>query len=264
MFLYNLYQMICDHSVCGLFGLWPFRFVAVSVCGYSGLWPFRFVAVPVYGRFGMWPLRFMAVSVCGLFGLWPLRFVAVSVCGRSGLWPFRFVAVPVYGRFGLWPFRSVAVSVCGRFGFGCFGLWLVWPETVDSHGTCIWIWLFMSWGRIRLFAGCGRCLLYFLPGINKWAVTLCLDLESIFLCKKLRIIPAWGCVWTFTIQAFKVVRVWAGILAVAGDSTCLAYFLSDRTDPGFVAKLLALEASAWRWNIEMHIILLEAQSYFLW
>ena len=62
--------------ICGLFGLWPFRFVAVSVCGRSGLWPFRSVAV----------------SVCGRFGLWPFRSVAISVCGRFG-----------FGRFGLWP-----------------------------------------------------------------------------------------------------------------------------------------------------------------
>ena len=79
---------VMDDNWCGRFGLWPFRFVAVSVCGRSGLWPFRFVAV----------------SVCGRFCLWPFRLVAVSVCGRSGLWPFRFVAVSV-----------VAVSVCGRY-----------------------------------------------------------------------------------------------------------------------------------------------------
>ena len=54
----------------------------LSVCGRSGLWPFRFVAIPVCGRFGLWPFRFVAVTVCGRSGLWPLRF-----------WPFRFVAV---------------------------------------------------------------------------------------------------------------------------------------------------------------------------
>ena len=63
-------------SIHSRFGLWPFRFVAISVCGCFGLcrlglWPFRFVAVSVFGRWGLWP-----------FGLWPLRF-----------WPFRFVAV---------------------------------------------------------------------------------------------------------------------------------------------------------------------------
>ena len=58
-------------SVCGRFGVWPFRSVAFPVCGRSGLWPFRFVAVPVCGRFGLWPFRFVAVSV-----------LAVSVCGR--------------------------------------------------------------------------------------------------------------------------------------------------------------------------------------
>ena len=62
---------------CGRFGLWPFRFVAVSVCGRFGLWTFRFMAVPVCGRSGLWPFQFVAVSV-----------VAVSVCGRFGLWPF--------------------------------------------------------------------------------------------------------------------------------------------------------------------------------
>ena len=65
-------------SVCGRFGLWPFRFVAVPVCGRSGLWPFRFVAVSVCGRSGLWPFRFVAVSV-----------VAVSVCGRYDLLPVR-------------------------------------------------------------------------------------------------------------------------------------------------------------------------------
>ena len=52
--------------VCGLFGLWPFRyvaflFVAFSVCGHFGLQPFRF--------FTIWPFR-----------LWPFRFVAVMTC----------------------------------------------------------------------------------------------------------------------------------------------------------------------------------------
>ena len=68
-------------SVCGRFGLWPFRSVAISVCGRFGLWPFRSVAVSVCGR-----------SVFGRSGLWPFRFVAVSVCGRLG-----------FGRLGLWP-----------------------------------------------------------------------------------------------------------------------------------------------------------------
>ena len=72
--------------------------MAVSVCGRFGLWPFRFVAVPVCGRFGLWLLRSVAVLVCGHSGLWPFRSVAVPVCGRFGLWPFRF-----------WPFRFVAV-----------------------------------------------------------------------------------------------------------------------------------------------------------
>ena len=63
--------------------------VAVSVCGLSGLWPFRFVAVPVCDRFGLWPFRFVAVSVCGRSGLWPFQSVAVSVCGRYDLLPTR-------------------------------------------------------------------------------------------------------------------------------------------------------------------------------
>ena len=70
----------------------PTQFVAVSVCGRFGLWPFRSVAVPVCGRSGLWPFRFVAVPVCGRFGLWPFRSVALSVCGRFG-----------FGRFGLWP-----------------------------------------------------------------------------------------------------------------------------------------------------------------
>ena len=65
---------------------------ANSVCGRFGLWPFRFVTVPSCGHFGLWPFWFEAVSVCGRSGLWPFRFVAVSVCGRFG-----------FGRFGLWP-----------------------------------------------------------------------------------------------------------------------------------------------------------------
>ena len=77
-------DIVVSISICGL-----------SVCGRFGLWPFRFVAVPVCGRSGLWPFRSVAVSDCGRFGLWPFRSVAV---GRSGLWPFRF-----------WPFRFVAV-----------------------------------------------------------------------------------------------------------------------------------------------------------
>ena len=73
------------------------RWFAHSVCGHFGLWPFRFVTVPVCSRFGLWPFRFVAVSVCGHSGLWPFRLVAfrsvaVSVCGLFG-----------FGRFGLWP-----------------------------------------------------------------------------------------------------------------------------------------------------------------
>ena len=77
---------------------WVTTDVAVSVCGLSGLWPFRFVAVPVCGLSGLWPFRFVAVSVCGPSGLWPFWFVAVSVCGRFGC-----------GRFGLWPLWPVTV-----------------------------------------------------------------------------------------------------------------------------------------------------------
>ena len=69
-------------SVCGLFGLWPSRFVT-----------FRFVAVPVSDRFGLWPFRFVA-----------FRLMAVPVCGRSGLWPFG-----LWPFLGLWPFRFVAI-----------------------------------------------------------------------------------------------------------------------------------------------------------
>ena len=46
------------------------QFVAVSVCGRFGLWPFRFVAVSVCG------LSVCGLSVCGRFGF-----------GRFGLWP---------------------------------------------------------------------------------------------------------------------------------------------------------------------------------
>ena len=42
------------YSVCGRFGLWPFRSVAISVCGRSGLWPF----------FRLWPFRFVACMTC--------------------------------------------------------------------------------------------------------------------------------------------------------------------------------------------------------
>ena len=45
-------------SVCGHFGLWPFRSVAFLVCDRSGLW-----------CFGLWPFR-----------LWPFRSVAVVTC----------------------------------------------------------------------------------------------------------------------------------------------------------------------------------------
>ena len=79
------------------------RWFAHSVCGHFGLWPFRFVTVPVCSRFGLWPFRFVAVSVCVYSGLWPFRLVAVSICGCFGLWPFRF-----------WPFRFVAVMTRNR------------------------------------------------------------------------------------------------------------------------------------------------------
>ena len=124
--------------------------------------------------------------------------------------------------------------------------------------------LIRCWAMVRLCIGCGRCLLYLFPCINKWAITLCLDLESSFLCRKSRTIPARGGAWTFTVQAFGFVRVWACVLAVAWGSACLAYLLSGSTDLGIVAEFLTLEATAWRWNIKMYIKLLEAQRYFLW
>ena len=63
------------------------------------------VSIPICGRFGLWPTRFVAVSVCGrsglgLSGLWPFPVVAITVCSRFGLWPFRF-----------WSCRFVAVMI---------------------------------------------------------------------------------------------------------------------------------------------------------
>ena len=157
-----------DIILCGRFGLWPFRSVAVPVCGRSGLWPFRFVAVPVCGRFGcgrsgLWPFRFVAVSVvavsvCGRYDLLPLlpftflnsqsafiRYLQtysvaqrpymclaiywdIILCGPFSLWPSWFLAVSVCGRFGLWPFRSVAFPVCGHFS--------LWPFRFVTVSVC--------------------------------------------------------------------------------------------------------------------------------
>ena len=66
-------------SVCGRFGLWPFRSVAGSVCGRPSLWPFRFVAVSVCGHFGLWPFR-----------LWPFRLMAVMTCYHWQQWCMLF------------------------------------------------------------------------------------------------------------------------------------------------------------------------------
>ena len=51
-------------------------------------------------------------------------------------------------------------------------------------------------------------------------LSLCLDLESSFFCHKSGTIHAGGWVWTFTVQAFGVVKVRACILAVARGSAC--------------------------------------------
>ena len=72
-----IYFIICVHSDCGHFGLWPFRSVAVPVCGLSGLWPFR-----LCGRFGLWSFRFVAFPVCGRLIFLAVWVLAVSVCGR--------------------------------------------------------------------------------------------------------------------------------------------------------------------------------------
>ena len=42
-------------NILGYHLLWPFRSVAVSICGRFGLWPFR-----------LWPVRFVAVMTCYL------------------------------------------------------------------------------------------------------------------------------------------------------------------------------------------------------
>ena len=63
--------------------------VAFSICGHFGLWPFRCF---------FWPFQFVSIPVCGRFSLWPFRSMPVSVNGRLNLWPFRF-----------WPVRLVAV-----------------------------------------------------------------------------------------------------------------------------------------------------------
>ena len=52
-------------SVCGRFGLWPFRSVAVSVCGRFG-----------FGRFGLWPL--WPESICGMASILSLGLNVLS------------------------------------------------------------------------------------------------------------------------------------------------------------------------------------------
>ena len=72
------------------------------------------MAFLVCGRFGWWPFRSVAVSVWGLFGLWPFRSVVVSVCGRFGL------AISVCGRYDQKPggtFCQLPHSYNGRAGF---------------------------------------------------------------------------------------------------------------------------------------------------
>ena len=84
--VYRILQYIrisCRMAIPACFGLWPFRFVAVSVCGRFGLWPFRFVDFSVCGRFGLWPFWCVALLVCGL------SVVAVSVCGCYDVLPYK-------------------------------------------------------------------------------------------------------------------------------------------------------------------------------
>ena len=74
--IFNSYRTYCSvHNLISVYseqsGCWclvsyvvaghPQSFLAFSVCGRFGLWPFRFVAIPVCGRFGLWPFWFVTV-----------------------------------------------------------------------------------------------------------------------------------------------------------------------------------------------------------
>ena len=66
----HVFAIYSDIISGGLSSLWPFWLVVVSVCGGFGLWSFRFVAVAVLvcGRFG-----------CVRFGLWRLYHVTSRI-----------------------------------------------------------------------------------------------------------------------------------------------------------------------------------------
>ena len=95
-------------------------------------------------------------------------------------------------------------------------------------------------------------------------MALCLYLQSSLLHHKPRLLPARGRVWTFAVQALGVIRLGACFFAVTRCRACWAYILFSSTDSWVMAKLLALKASAWWWDVEIHIELLEAQSDFRW
>ena len=61
--------------------------VIVPACDSFGLWPFRFVAISVHGRFGLWLVRFVADPVCGLLRFVAVSVVAASLCGRYDVLP---------------------------------------------------------------------------------------------------------------------------------------------------------------------------------
>ena len=133
-------------------------------------------------------------------------------------------------------------------------------QLVSSVGICTCCW------GIGITPGIGisGCLPSLLTCFNKRALLLCLDYQSSLFHHKPWTLLAWGCVWTSTVWAFGFIRIRACFVAVTRKRACLTYILLGSTYPGIVTKLLALEASAWGWDVGIHIESLKAQSYFLW
>ena len=62
-------DLVCGLSLCGLFGLWPFRFVAVSVCDRFGC-----------GRFGAWPLWPVTEETIAFYFKFQLEYNNIGSC----------------------------------------------------------------------------------------------------------------------------------------------------------------------------------------
>ena len=122
-----------------------FWFVAVSVCGRFGLWPFRFVAVSVCGRFGLWPFWFVAFLVCGL-----------TVCVRYDLLPYKkthnkhlnfAVAEPIIPLISNYMSitQTEILAVLAEFVIACSfqiaNCWVLLADWIPYHLEILIVWM---------------------------------------------------------------------------------------------------------------------------